>query len=135
MKIVTCRFVAHVANRVVQTSSGTIVHLELGNVMRVQTVTYLSSSVAISRSPVPVAAYRDRDFLSFDYCNKRRHLLHECWTKLKHERRLLKLQSHMVRTSPTTGAGVLMAFVLMILFLYMLSARMLLASDHVGVSV
>ena len=50
-----CTFVADVHNKVVQTSVGIVVHPELANIIRVQTISHLSASVAISQSQVPVA--------------------------------------------------------------------------------
>jgi len=78
-------FVADVANRVVRTSAGAVVHPELGNVMRVQTLTSLPSS--LSHSTITVATYRDLDSLACDYCGKRRHLAPQCWKRLQDEKR------------------------------------------------
>ena len=99
----THRFIADVTNHVVRTSAGTIVHPELGSIMRVQTLSCLPSS--LSRSSVTVATYRDIDSLTCDYCGKRRHLAHECWKRLKDEKRLFKLQSRGAHESNNWGWG------------------------------
>ena len=89
-----CKFVADVHNKVVQTSVGTVVHTELRNIMRVQTVSHLSASVTISQSRVLVAVYTDRHSLTCACFKKKKYCDSKCWKKMKRAERLLKLQSY-----------------------------------------
>ena len=59
----------------VRTTAGAVVHLELGNVMRVQTLSHLSDLVTVSKSRMPVVCFKDLHSLSCSYTATRKNTL------------------------------------------------------------